>query len=101
MGTTGFGFGVAIAAWIVPATAFAQPANCEWGWRWGLWGVVMMLVNLVFWVPVLIGVFLGIRWLMEQGKKTKADSAIEILRERYARGEIDKDEFEARKRDLA
>ncbi len=29
------------------------------------------------------------------------DSALEILKQRYARGEIDKEEYEARKKDLA
>jgi len=31
---------------------------------------------------------------------SRPDTALEILRQRYARGEIDKNEFEARKRDL-
>jgi putative membrane protein len=35
------------------------------------------------------------------GPSAGKDTALEILRERYARGEINRDEFEARKRDLA
>jgi putative membrane protein len=43
-------------------------------------------------------VLLG-RWLLAQGRE-RPDRALEILRERYARGEMNREEFEARRRDL-
>jgi uncharacterized membrane protein len=46
-------------------------------------------------------VVLGIRWLISQGKSSQSDSALKILRQRYARGEINKEKFEAKKRDLS
>jgi uncharacterized membrane protein len=44
-----------------------------------------------------VAVVLGIRWLIAQGKESRSDSALEILRQRYARGEINKEEFETKK----
>jgi putative membrane protein len=70
-----------------------------WG-MWGAWGLGMMLFMLLFWVLVIVGVVLGIRWLVTQGRESRADTALEILRQRYARGEINKEEFDAKKRDL-
>jgi putative membrane protein len=67
---------------------------------WGAGGLVMMLLMLVFWGLVIAGLVLGLRWLATQGRGTGRDEAGEILRQRYARGEIDKQEFETRKRDL-
>ncbi|MBI3057898.1 MAG: SHOCT domain-containing protein [Deltaproteobacteria bacterium] len=67
---------------------------------WGTWGLGMMLMMLLFWVLVIVGLVVGIRWLVSQGRESRSDSALEILRERYARGEINKDEFEAKKKDL-
>jgi putative membrane protein len=55
---------------------------------------------LVFWALVIAGLILTLRWLMRQGGAVRHDEALEILRQRYARGEIDKQEFETRKRDL-
>ena len=40
-------------------------------------------------------------WFIGQSKQPRGDSAMEILRERFARGEIEKDEFEAKKKELS
>jgi putative membrane protein len=61
----------------------------------------MGLFMLLFWGAVIVGIVLSIRWLIGQGKTSQSDSALEILRQRYARGEINKNEFEAKKRDLS
>ena len=69
-------------------------------WMGSVWGVGMMLIMLVFWGAVIAGVVLGIRWLVRQSGESRSDSALEILRQRYARGEINREEFEARRHDL-
>ena len=97
---------VGMIPWLWPALAAAQERQYyEWRWgmhpMWGVWGVGMMVMMLVFWAVVIVGMVLGIRWLVSQGREVRStDSALDILRQRYARGEIDKQEFEARKRDL-
>jgi putative membrane protein len=94
-----------LTGWSTPMAALAQERSYEWGWGmhpmwWGAWGFGMMLLMLLFWVLVIVGLVIGIRWLLGQGKESRSDSALEVLRQRYARGEINKEEFEARKRDL-
>jgi putative membrane protein len=66
---------------------------------WGAGGLVMLMM-LVFWGLVIAGLVVGLRWLIGQGRTAGRDEALEILRQRYARGEIDKQEFDARRRDL-
>ena len=107
MARIGMGLMGALAGWVMPGAVFAQDRPYEWwwgmhpmGWMWGAWGIGMMLIMLAFWGVVIVGLVLGIRWLVSQGKESRSDSALEILRQRYARGEINKDEFEAKKRDL-
>jgi putative membrane protein len=90
----------------LPIRAWAQERPWEWGWHpmWGMWGAVgvgMMLFMLVFWVLVIVGLVLGIRWLATPRRESRGDAALEILRQRYARGEINKEEFDAKKRDLS
>jgi putative membrane protein len=81
-------------------------APYEWGWRmhpmwgWG-WGIGMMGMMLLFWGVAIFAGVTGIRWFINQTKRPRADSAMEILRERFARGEIEKDEFEAKKKELS
>jgi putative membrane protein len=60
----------------------------------------MMVMMLVFWGLVIVAVVLAIRWLAGHGGGPRSDRALDILRERYAQGEIDRDEFEAKQRDL-
>jgi len=80
------------------------PMSCMAGpmsWMWGAWGIGMMVIMLAFWGALIVGIVLGIRWLVGQGKESPSDAALEILRQRYARGEILKEEFEAKKRELS
>lgn len=68
---------------------------------WGAWGIAMMLMMILFWGLIIVAVVLGVRWLVGQGKESPSDSPLEILRQRYARGEMNKEEFELRKKDLS
>ncbi len=55
----------------------------------------------IFWILVIIGLVLLIKYLWESGgAKREQESALEILKKRYARGEISKEEFEEKKKDL-
>ena len=87
---------------LMPMAAWAQQRPYDWGmhYMWGPWGIGMMLMMLVFGGLVIVALVLGIRWLVTQGRESRSDSALDILRQRYARGEINKEEFETLKRDL-
>jgi putative membrane protein len=101
------GGGLAFAAVTASRAASAQERTAEWGWSmhpmpwmWGLWGLGMILMMLIFWALVITGIVLLIRWFVRAGGPASHDRALAILRERYARGEIDKNEFESKQRDL-
>ena len=76
-----------------------------WGGGWGSGGGWMFgLVHLLWWMLIVVGLVVLARWLLDTGRRRRGsgrDRALDILRERFARGEIDKTEFEARKQDLA
>lgn len=72
---------------------------------WGAWWILWMLVPLLF----LGGLIALIAWIVVQltssrrgegAPGTREDSAEEILRQRFARGEIDAEEYEERRRTL-
>ena len=68
----------------------------ENGWWWHMFG--MWLSGILF-IAVLV---LLIRWLPGsiRGLETPKESAKEILKRRYARGDIDKEEYDRKLSDL-
>ena len=69
---------------------------------WGTWGMGgMMLLMALGSLLVLAALAIGLWWLVRQVRPTSGNGAVEALRERYARGEISREEFETRRRDLA
>ena len=92
------------ATLLMPSLIFAQDdgyGNMHGGWNimhYGYGGLIMWLV--------FIGVIILIVFLVMQFSKGKSkepnphESALDILKKRYARGEITKEEFEQMKQDL-
>lgn len=71
------------------------------GWGGGLG---FALGHLLFWGLLVVAVLAVARWVAGGHRLRDGDApdrALEILKERYARGEIDKAEFDSRRRDLA
>lgn len=88
----------------------------NWGGGYGGAGTFGGILMMVFWVAIIVGIVLLIVWLVRQtqagsgvgpahhmpppGGPPHGETPLEILKKRYARGEIDKAEFEEKKKDL-
>jgi putative membrane protein len=87
--TRGYGEGYGMGPWMM-----------NWGHGFG-W--VFPLVMFIFFITFVVGIVFLIRWIVLSTKitGTKSDeSALEILKKRYAKGEISKEEFEEKKKDI-
>ncbi|MBE0472635.1 SHOCT domain-containing protein [Rhodoferax sp.] len=63
----------------------------------------MWLLWLLFWVVVIAGIVLVARWLIGrpgQGQTCPPEAPLDVLKKRYARGEIDSASFEKMKQDI-
>lgn len=94
-----------VIALMTSENLYAQPQSYDWGWgdhpmMWGAWGFGMMIMMILFWALIIVAVVMGIRWLIGQGKAPSSDTALEILRQRFARGEINQEEFDSKKKHL-
>lgn len=65
-------------------------------------GIIMMVVQLLFWAVVIYLVYRLIKHYSTKSFKQSEikDTAMDILRERYAKGEIDSEEFSLRRNEL-
>ncbi len=67
------------------------------GW-WFVGGFVWL-----FWVAIVVGLIFFIKWVGQQNKSRETkpgETPLDVLKMRYARGEINKEEFEQKKKDL-
>ena len=93
-------FAVTVYAWQRGECWTSQGMMGGWGMGW--FGMIFMII---FWIMLIVGMVFLIKWLIQSTRHDKADvsgsgRAFEILKERYAHGEIDKGEFESKKKDL-
>lgn len=72
-----------------------------YGGGMGFFGGLMMIV---FWVAIIFLIVWAVKEVSGRNNSSSnigsGKKALDILKERYAKGEIDKAEFEAKKRDL-
>jgi putative membrane protein len=96
---------------LIKTQAYAQTGQYGgWGMGSGMMGGYGMgwfgdIFMIMFWILILVGLIFLIRWLIQSTSHDKtsgigSNRSLEILKERYARGEIDKEEFESKKKDL-
>ncbi|OGA72168.1 MAG: electron transporter RnfE [Betaproteobacteria bacterium RIFCSPLOWO2_12_FULL_65_14] len=69
---------------------------------WGGWGMGFgWIFMILFWALVILGILALARWLFSPGGSGGSGrTPLDILKERYARGEIDREQYEQMRRDL-
>ncbi len=79
-----------------PNSRFLGQENSQW------MGLASMILYLIFWAVIMIFAFGLVKkyFLKEDALKLREDTAMAILRKRYAKDEIDYEEFEKKKADL-
>ncbi len=77
-----------------------------WGTRgWGSWGWAGPVLMIGFWILVIAGIVLLVRWMVRQGHTSgggggRENTALDILKQRYARGELTEEEYRRIRKDL-
>ena len=89
--------------WSSPFGSNNSTNNNMMNFGFGPFGGFGWIFMIFWWVLIIAGIVALIKWLMNQshGTHNHEKSALEILQERYAKGEIDKKEFEERKKNLS
>lgn len=95
----------ALPATLAPAISWADGPGSYGGYyghpmMWDGFGFMGVGFMVIFWgVLIALGV-VAVRWLLERSPSARKPDALDILKERLARGEIDPAEYEARRKVL-
>lgn len=108
---------VAVAVAVAATSAMAQVGEITdrygpgHGMMWGSsqWGGFGMVLGPIFMILIVIGIVAGVIYLLRHfgaagpggSSHTAHDRALALLKERYAKGEIDSEDFAERKKLLA
>ena len=74
--------------------------NWNWGMGMGMGMGWWWIIGLIIVIAIVWMVVKGMNQANSPNRQSDGKSALDILKERYARGEIDKQEFEERKKGL-
>lgn len=70
------------------------------GFGWGWWMAIPMVLVPVLVIWAVVALAGGAGWSGDHDHPGHSESALEVLRRRYARGDISKQEFEEKRKDL-
>jgi len=76
------------------------------GGFFGGWGIAWMVLIFIFIAAIITGIILLVVWLVKRSgypaeTSTRAENALDTLKQRYARGEITREEYESIKKDIS
>ena len=99
---------VPVAFVSLPSHAAAWERSLHWSWEpsglgAGTFFLIPIFLMIALWAAVIIGFVCFVKWIIAAGKRHEAKSgetALDILKKRYARGELSREEFERIKQDI-
>jgi len=82
-----------------------------WGWPnimggyYGGMGWIVIILGFIFFIAIIVGIILLIVWLAKRATHSVSEpktntKALDVLNERYAKGELTKEQYEDIKKDL-
>ncbi|OGW57297.1 MAG: hypothetical protein A2Z09_01120 [Nitrospirae bacterium RBG_16_43_8] len=73
----------------------------HWNYDWGMGAGFGWLLMVIFWILIVLGAVYLIKFIVGRAKRMeREDSPLDILKKKYAKGEISKEEFEEKKKDI-
>ena len=92
--------GEMLVQWQPGYPGYQGPGGWHYNMMGGGWGIFMFIFMLLFLAVIVAGIMLLGRYLSPHARSKPSEDALEILKRRYARGEIQKAEFEEKRKDL-